>query len=110
LAFLLLPDGSLARAILGFAALAFVPGYLVLEASLPPARTGDHRAMRAIAAVGISPVVVGLLALATVGVQGGFKPAAIVVVLTVGCLAVGALAFGRRLGRAADATPEAAAA
>src|SRR5687768_16779241 len=67
-----LPEGSLLRAALTLPILLVVPGYLLVEASVPSTRPGQ-RALHALAGLGVSPPVVALLALTTVWLPGGFS-------------------------------------
>lgn len=101
--------GGLARLAFGAAMLLFVPGYLLLQAFAVPAPSGRARLWQALGALGVSPAVVGLLALSTSIVQGGFRLGAIVVVVTVGCLgfATAALVRRRALAHAADGASDA---
>ena len=74
-----------------------VPGYLLLEALLPSNQPGaPPRAWRLAAAVGLSPALVGLLALATALVPGAFRPGTIIAVITLACIAFAAVAVLRR--------------
>jgi hypothetical protein len=109
------PAGG-ARLLLGLAMLLFVPGYLLLQAFAVPAPAGKARLWQALASIGISPAVVGLLALLTSVVQGGFRLDAIVILVTLASLGFAAAALVRRrsLAHAAlassDGAPSAAAA
>jgi hypothetical protein len=76
--------------------LLFVPGYLLLQAFVVPAATGAARGWQALASFGISPALVGMFALLTAVVEGGFRLGAIVVLSLLGCLALGAAALVRR--------------
>lgn len=101
LAWAALPGGSLPRVALATAVLFFVPGFLLIQAVLRAATTRRQRRARAAAAVGISPPIVGLLALSTAMLPGGFRPASIVLVLLVACLAFAGVAAWRRQAAAA---------
>lgn len=85
------------RVVFAAAVVFFVPGYLLLEAAMP-ARGPEpaSRLFRVAAAVGLSPAVVGLLALSTALVPGGFKPMNIVALVTLACVGLAALALHRR--------------
>jgi uncharacterized membrane protein len=98
----MLAEGDLARVVLTLPVLLWAPGYLLMQAMLVPARDARRRAVHAVAAVGVSPAVVGLLALATAILPGGFRPAVIVSVVTLACVALAATAYYRR----ATWTPE----
>lgn len=76
--------------------LLFAPGYLLLQAVVVPPARGASLLRQALACLGISPAVVGLLALATAIVAGGFTAGAIVATVTVGSLAFAAIALQRR--------------
>lgn len=89
------PPGG-ARLLLGLAMLLFVPGYLLLQAFAVPVPSGTRRMWQALASLGISPAVVGLLALSTSIVQGGFRLDAIVILVTVACLGFATAAIVRR--------------
>ncbi len=97
LAFLALPAGSPLRVALTLPVLFFVPGYLLIEAATESAVSRQRRMVRAWISIGVSPVVVALLALATVVLPGGFKPASIVATITLACLALAGIAMTRRL-------------
>lgn len=99
LAFLTLPGGSVLRVSLSAAILFFVPGYLLLEAAAGPAANLRSSLLRSALAIGISPAIVGLLALATALAPQGFRPAAIVVAVTLGCFALAGVATWRRFAQ-----------
>lgn len=106
------PGGPL-RMVLAALVVFVLPGYLLLEAALPSRQPGDMpRAMRFAAAVGLSPALVGLAALATALVPGGFKPVTILGAVTLLSIALAAVAVARRHRPAADragaASPSAA--
>lgn len=99
-----LPPGPL-RMALALSLLLFAPGYLLLQAFVVPAARGTALLWQALASVGLSPALVGLFALATSVVQGGFSLGAIVILVTLGSLGMGVAALVRRraLVRAATA-------
>lgn len=90
-----LPPGTL-RLALVLPMLLFVPGYLLLQAFVVPAATGERRGWQALASLGISPAVLGLLSLLTSVVQGGFRIGAILALTAFGCFAMAAAALVRR--------------
>lgn len=90
-----MPAGGM-RMAFGLAMLLFVPGYLLLQAFAVPVPPGKARLWQALASLGVSPAVVGLLALMTSIVQGGFRLGVIVVLVTLACLGFGAAALVRR--------------
>ena len=92
-----LPGGSPLRMAAAVSILFFVPGYLLGEAVAGPARTASSRALRALVAVGTSPAIVGLLALGTAVLPGGFRPLPILALLAVACAAMAAAALWRRI-------------
>jgi uncharacterized membrane protein len=74
----------------------FVPGYLLLQAvAVPPAR-GKELGWQALASLGLSPALLGLFALATAIVEGGFRLGIIVGLSTVASLGFAAVALVRR--------------
>lgn len=91
------PPGSPARVALTAPTLLVVPGYLLLQALLVPVRPWPRRGLHAVVALGLSPAIVGLLALATALAPGGFKPMPLVAAVTFGCVAMAALAAVRRM-------------
>lgn len=87
-----LPAGSPLRFTLAIPALLFVPGYALLEACTGLGRRASH----ALVAIGLSPALVALAALATAVFPGGFRPIPIVAVTTVMSLAFTLAACVRR--------------
>lgn len=94
--FAILPPGSLLRLAVALPVLLSVPGYLLIQAAIVPPPPGRRRMAQVLLSLAVSPAVVGLLALSTALVRGGFRPAAIVLVVTVGCLLLAAVARHRR--------------
>ncbi len=92
----LLPAGDPIRIVLTLTILLTVPGYLLLQAIFVPAGPIRSRAIQALFGIGVSPVVVGLLALSTALFVGGFGATAIIVTVTMACLALALVAFIRR--------------
>ncbi|MHB1262098.1 MAG: DUF1616 domain-containing protein [Thermoplasmatota archaeon] len=100
-----LPPSTL-RTVLALPMILFVPGYLLLQAFVVPAAAGRTRTWQAFASIGISPAILGLMALSTSIVQGGFRLGAILMVTTLGCLAFATTALLRRRALAhAASTP-----
>jgi len=73
-----------------------VPGYLLVQTLVVPARPAASRWVHALLGVGISPAVVGLLALSTAMIPGAFRPVVIISIVIGACAALAAAAFGRR--------------
>ncbi len=92
-----LPGGSTLRLVLTLPVILFVPGYLLLQALLVPVRPGAGHLLQTLLAVGISLPLVGLFALSTSLVAGGFRPTPIVLAISLGCLTLAAVALVRRL-------------
>jgi cation transport ATPase len=92
----LLPEGNIARMVLVLPALFFAPGYLLLQALPIPIFSRWSRAVHGFLAIGISPAIVGLLALSTSLVPGGFRPIPIIAVVTLATLAFAGVALYRR--------------
>lgn len=88
-----LDGGSLLRLVLTLPFLLLVPGYLLLQTVRPH---GDRR-FHAVAGIGISLPVVGLLALLTSVARGGFTATAIVTTTTVGVAVMAAIALAVRV-------------
>jgi len=103
-AYLVLPGGSFLRLLLAVGVLFFAPGYLLIEAATAPAKRGADRAAKAWLAIGTSPAIVGIIALATAVLPGGFRAGSIVLATTVGCLGLAGIAYWRRAADARAAT------
>lgn len=104
----ILPEGSIARIVMVLPVLFFAPGYLLLQALPIPIFSSWSRTVHGFLAIGISPAIVGLLALSTSLVPGGFKPVPIITVVTLVSLALAAAALYRRSSAArprADGQP-----
>lgn len=84
-AFVGLAEGAAMRMAFALPVLFFVPGYLLIEAVAGPAKASTGRAVRALLAIGVSPALVGLLALGAAVLPAGFRPAPIVILLAVAC-------------------------
>lgn len=91
------PDGRPMRLILVAPVLLFAPGYLLLQAVLVPKRPPLTRVLHGVLSMGISLALVGLVALSAALVRGAFKPAVIVVLVTLTCIALAATGTYRRL-------------
>ncbi len=91
-----MPAESPFRLVLGLPVLVFVPGYLLLQALMVPRKASLPRWVEALLAIPVSPAVVGLLALATWIIPGGFTPRMIIGVVTGACFLLGAIALQRR--------------
>jgi uncharacterized membrane protein len=102
-AFLILPAGSTVRIALVAPVLVLVPGYLLIQTLIVPASPPGRRAVHAVVAIGASPALVALAALATAIVPGGFRPGPIVAVVTLMTLGLAAAALYRRAAHAATA-------
>jgi uncharacterized membrane protein len=105
-AFLFLPEGSSLRLALGLGVLFFAPGYLLIEASAGPAPSRSSRAARLGLAIGASPALVGVLALATAVLPEGFRPVPIVVLLVVASFVLAGAAVWRRGTPTRNAAPD----
>lgn len=92
----LMPEENTLRLLLTLPVLLFVPGYLLIQMFVPLARSGHDRTVQALVALGASLPVVGLLALSTAVVPGGFRPTPIVVVTTGACILFAVVAYLRR--------------
>ncbi|HVL87020.1 MAG TPA: DUF1616 domain-containing protein [Candidatus Thermoplasmatota archaeon] len=91
-----LAPGDLLRVAIALPIALTVPGYLLVEALVGPSRR-TSRSFHLLAGIGVSPGVVGLLALATSLAPGGFTVAGIVLSVAAACLALSAVALWRRL-------------
>lgn len=96
LAAAVLPSGSTLRIVLVLPIVLFAPGYLLLQALIVPARSASERGRHALLSVGVSPALVGLLALSTAIIPGGFKRVTIGAVITLGCLVLAGVGLRRR--------------
>ncbi|MHB8634762.1 MAG: DUF1616 domain-containing protein [Thermoplasmatota archaeon] len=91
-----LPSGNALRALVTLAVILVVPGYLLLVSLLPDARPGRESWWTGVFAFGLSPPLVGLLALGTTLVHGGFRPPVITLVVTGATVVLAAVAAVRR--------------
>lgn len=92
----LVPDGSVLRFILVAPVLFVVPGYLLIQACVVKESKRRSRLTHVLLAVGVTPPVLGLIALATALVPGGFRLAFIAAAVAVACFGMAALADYRR--------------
>src|SRR5688572_29525275 len=93
LAAIALPAGAVARLALDAALVLVSAGYRLVEAAAGPARDRRARAVRALLAVGFSPALVGLVALATAFLPGGFRAGPIVLLVGLVCAGLAVAAF-----------------
>lgn len=100
------PEGDTLRLVVAAPIVLVVPGYLVLQAAFVPARPARQRAIHALFAVGLSPIVLGLLALTTALVPSGFQTGPIVAAVTVACLALAGVAGYRRASQQGGTGPD----
>lgn len=91
----MLPDGSTVRWALALPIVLLAPGYLLLQAIFVPAQSVASRLIHALVSLGVSPAIVGLLALSTAPF-GAFREGPIVTVVTGSCLVLGLIALIRR--------------
>jgi hypothetical protein len=91
-----LPAGTPLRLFLVLPILFLVPGYLLMQLLVVPAAPAPARATHAIMSLGISPALVGLLALSTAFLPGGFRTGSIVGLVTLVGLGFAAGAGFRR--------------
>lgn len=96
----LMPEGSLLRLALIAPILLIAPGYLLIQALVVPARSARTRLLHGFLSFGVSPAVLGLLALATALLPNGFQPWIIVASVTLGCVLLAGIAVRRRWARA----------
>lgn len=94
-AFLLVPSGSLLRAVVVLPALLVVPGYLLLQA-VEPRRRALGRVRHAGLSLGLSFPLVGLAVLVVAATPWGMRPIPIVAAVTAANLGLAAAAVGRR--------------
>lgn len=92
----LLPGGSVLRLVLTLPALFLVPGYLLVQTLARGRGSRSRRGFHMLLALGISPPLVGLLALATALWPSGFRAQGILWAVTLACLFLAAAAFLRR--------------
>lgn len=91
----MIPQGSTVRWALALPVLLIAPGYLLLQAIFTPAQPASTRLVHALVSLGISPALVGLLALST-ALFGAFREGPIIVVVTGACLVIGVIGLVRR--------------
>ena len=95
-AYLTLPEGSLARLALVAPAVLLVPGYLLVEATASGPTSPRKRVGHALVGLGVSPAFLGVVALATALVPGGFRAPAIVGAITLACFGAAWIVLERR--------------
>ncbi|HLE46947.1 MAG TPA: DUF1616 domain-containing protein [Candidatus Thermoplasmatota archaeon] len=100
-----LPPGNVLRILLAASVLLFAPGYLLIEAAVVPGGRGQGRLVHGAMAIGASIGLVGVLALGTALVPGGFRPEPMVAVVTAASLTCAALANFRRRADAEKTGP-----
>lgn len=91
-----LPEGSVLRWAFTLPVILVAPGYLLLQAIFVPAQPTSSRLVHGLLSLGISPALLGLLALSTALIPGGFKPGIIVAVVAVGSLVLAGVGLFRR--------------
>lgn len=91
-----LSAGDPMRAFVTLPILLTVPGYLLIQALLVPAPAAPVRVLHVLLGVGLSPALVGLLAMSTDLLPGGFRPMAIIMAFTGACVVLASIAFVRR--------------
>lgn len=99
------PEKTLLRAVLTVPALLIVPGYFLLQTVIP---STDHRPTRPVQgalAVGLSPPLVALIALATTLTPWGFQQTPIVLGVMFTSLVLVALTLYRRVSWASPSAP-----
>jgi uncharacterized membrane protein len=92
------------RVLLTLPALAVAPGYLLVQAAVPRQRPSAWL-RHACAALGAGPALLGLCALATALVPGGFRPVPIVLATTAAAALLGAVALLRRRSAGTEVEP-----
>jgi len=97
LAVAFLPAGAGIRLLSVLPLLLLIPGYLLIEALVVRPRTRRAQWVHVGVALGVSPALIGLLALATAVIPGGFRASAIVIAVTAACLLLAGVAFYRRV-------------
>lgn len=91
-----LPAGETLRLILAVPVVLVVPGYLILQALMVPTDRRFPRWLEALFSIALSPAIVGLVALATWVIPGGFRPTVIIGTVTGACFLLAAVALQRR--------------
>ncbi len=91
-----LPAGDTVRLLLALPVVLLVPGYLLLQALMVPTSQGFPRWLEVLFSIALSPAIVGLVALATWVIPGGFQPRVIIGTVTGACFLLAAVALQRR--------------
>lgn len=100
-----LPAGETLRLILAVPVVLAVPGYLLLQALMVPTSQGFPRWLEVLFSIALSPAIVGLVALATWVIPGGFRPRVIIGAVTGVCFLLAAVALQRRSTAGDDPAP-----
>lgn len=91
-----LPPGSWARVAVVAPLVLALPGYLLIQAVLGPTSLRTSRLGHTAAALGVTPAVIGLLALSTTVLPGGFRIPSITKALAIGSVVFLVVAWVRR--------------
>lgn len=95
----LLPEASPVRWTIVLTFLLLVPGYLFIQALVVQAPPRRFEILHPVFAIGISPAVIGLLALSTTMVPNGYRPSTVFVIIIGACVILTVVAFIRRAAR-----------
>jgi uncharacterized membrane protein len=98
------PARSPIRLLVTLPILLVAPGYLLLQTIAPGPASAGARSLQILLSLGLSPPLVGLLALATAVLPGGFRAGTIVMIVTTVCLMLLIAAAHRRSPRDAEAS------
>lgn len=90
------PAGNPLRLFVTLPIILVVPGYLLIQVFMVPARSTAARCVHALLGVGVSPALLGLLAMSTALLPGGFRPYTIILAVTLACLVMAGVAAARR--------------
>lgn len=91
------PDRLVLRGVLTVPALLVVPGYLLLQAILPSIDAAPTRTQQGVLALGISPALVGLVALSTAVTPWGFHRTPIILGVMLTSLGLAGTVLYRRV-------------
>ena len=106
-AYLSLPERDPLRLLVSAPMLVFVPGYLLVEAFRSSRQPFKRRVLSAAVAPGATIALLGLLALSTAVLPGGFRPDSIVTIVTLACIGLVAAASYHRARILSSPTVEA---